>query len=157
VSVTAVVHAAVETSRSMASKHRVALEEDCREDLPALRIDEVKMRQVVVNLIVNAIKFSPDGGRVVVHAAREPKYVRVEVRDQGRGGVAPGGLGGGRARPPGRFVEPPPRRGDHAPGPGEGRCDRATPEGPSPKLHFLQAAAGGCTTSSRDRRDVPAV
>jgi signal transduction histidine kinase len=80
-----VAHAAVETSRSMAEKHGVALEEDLSENLPIVPVDEVKMRQVFVNLLVNAIKFSPEGGRVTVQTAREPAFVRIEIRDAGPG------------------------------------------------------------------------
>jgi len=45
----------------------------------------VKLRQVVVNLIVNAIKFSPEHTTITVTTDREPKYVRIEVSDQGPG------------------------------------------------------------------------
>jgi signal transduction histidine kinase len=63
----------------------VALREAFHGDLPLLWVDEVKMRQAVVNLIVNAIKFSPEGAEVVVLTDREPKYVRIEVSDRGPG------------------------------------------------------------------------
>lgn len=85
VSVSEVAHAAVETARSMAAKHDVSLSEQYQENLPSVSIDEVKMRQVVVNLLVNAIKFSPARGTVVVETAREPNYLRIEVRDEGPG------------------------------------------------------------------------
>ncbi len=84
-SLAAVVRDAVETSRPMAAKHHVELAETVEEDLPAISIDEVKMRQVVVNLIVNAIKFSPERSRVEVHVGREEDALRVEVRDRGPG------------------------------------------------------------------------
>jgi signal transduction histidine kinase len=53
--------------------------------LPTLFVDEVKLRQAVVNLIVNAIKFSPERGRVEVLTDREPKYLKIEVVDRGPG------------------------------------------------------------------------
>jgi len=84
-SVNDVVHAAVETTRQTAVKHTVGLVEAFEQDLPPLLIDEVKMRQVVVNLIVNAVKFSPEQGTVKVCTRREPKYAIVEVVDQGPG------------------------------------------------------------------------
>jgi signal transduction histidine kinase len=80
-----VIHAAVETTRSMAVKHGVEVRERYRDSLPPVLIDEVKMRQVFVNLLANAIKFSPERGVVIVHADREPKYLRVEVTDKGLG------------------------------------------------------------------------
>ncbi len=83
-----VVSAAVETSRSLARKYGVELESAAGGELPALGLDEVKIRQVVVNLLVNAIKFSPRGGTVRVSARVDDRYVRLEVRDDGPG-VAP--------------------------------------------------------------------
>lgn len=48
--------------------------------------DETRLTQVLVNLISNAIKFSPDGSRVSVTAAQtESGQVEVRVSDQGRG------------------------------------------------------------------------
>ena len=80
-----VAHEAVETSLAMAEKHRVQLAEDYGEDMPLLSLDDVKMRQVLVNLIGNAVKFSPEGGQVTVRTVHEPQVVRVEVCDSGPG------------------------------------------------------------------------
>ena len=80
-----VVRDAVETVRSQAEKRSITLREEYQADLPELRLDEVKMRQVVVNLLVNAIKFSPEKSAVTIQTSREPKYVRIEVRDRGPG------------------------------------------------------------------------
>jgi len=84
-SVNEVIHAAVETSRNMALKKGVELIEEPGDRIPLIPIDEVKLRQVIVNLIVNAIKFSPRGSRVRARSDREPNYVRVDVRDEGPG------------------------------------------------------------------------
>jgi signal transduction histidine kinase len=43
------------------------------------------MRQVVVNLLVNAIKYSPEHGVVAVTSRREGDHVVIEVRDRGPG------------------------------------------------------------------------
>jgi len=80
-----VARAAAETVRPLANKHDVAIREAYADDLPDLMLDEVKMRQVVTNLLVNAVKFSPRGGEVLVRTAREPKGVRVDVCDHGPG------------------------------------------------------------------------
>ena len=85
VHVNEVVNGAVETSRNLAAKHKVAFKTSYHDELPALSIDEVKLRQAVVNLIVNAIKFSPEGRSVEVITDREPKYVRIEIGDRGPG------------------------------------------------------------------------
>lgn len=47
--------------------------------------DRVRLSQVVANLLDNAAKFTPNGGRITVSAARENNRVVVRVRDTGRG------------------------------------------------------------------------
>jgi signal transduction histidine kinase len=75
----------VETTRTAADKRGIELVEEYAEDLPDLLLDEVKMRQVVVNLISNAIRFSPEGGEVLVRTWREPDHFVLEVADHGPG------------------------------------------------------------------------
>ncbi len=56
-------------------------------ELPPVLADVARIRQVVSNLLVNAIKFSPEGGTVTVRAtaARAAGLVHIEVRDTGPG------------------------------------------------------------------------
>lgn len=78
-------HAAAETTRALAEKHGIELAERLETDLPPLLVDEVKMRQVLVNLLGNAVKFSPARGRVELASRRDGDFVRIEVSDQGAG------------------------------------------------------------------------
>jgi signal transduction histidine kinase len=47
--------------------------------------DPAKLRQIFVNLITNAIKYSPDSSAVVVQAIPNQDWVRVSVKDHGIG------------------------------------------------------------------------
>jgi PAS domain S-box-containing protein len=53
--------------------------------LPAVRADEQQLRQVLVNLVDNAVKYSPDGGPVTVGLARDEDHVMWTVADRGLG------------------------------------------------------------------------
>jgi two-component system phosphate regulon sensor histidine kinase PhoR len=55
---------------------------------PRIRGDEARLGQVVVNLVHNAVKFSPDGGDVIVRVSHTPDGMQVSVIDHGLG-IAP--------------------------------------------------------------------
>jgi PAS domain S-box-containing protein len=57
-------------------------------ELPQVAADLDKVRQVLVNLVENAIKYSPDGGKVEVGADTHDDFVRFHVRDEGLGVAA---------------------------------------------------------------------
>ena len=59
---------------------------DFEENLPSLYADARAMRQIWINLLTNAIKFSPNGGTITLMARREPNgNLRFGVHDQGTG------------------------------------------------------------------------
>src|SRR5262249_42036911 len=69
--------------------HRgVALGSELDPALGEIRADERKLKQVLINLLGNAVKFTDAGGRVTVRAARGADGVQVEVEDTGIG-IAP--------------------------------------------------------------------
>ena len=74
--------------RERAALHRITLSVTCDEGLETIRGDARKIRQVVFNLLANAVKFTPDGGRVEVTARALDGEARVSVRDTGVG-IAP--------------------------------------------------------------------
>ena len=63
--------------------HRLTLELPA--DLNPVRGIERLLREAVVNYLTNAIKYTPDGGRIVVRAANASRMVRIEVEDDGIG------------------------------------------------------------------------
>jgi two-component system phosphate regulon sensor histidine kinase PhoR len=63
----------------------VSLQIHCSEDLPEINADAVRLQQVMVNLIHNAIKFTAEGGTVTVKASVKEKYVKFSVEDTGVG------------------------------------------------------------------------
>ena len=75
---------ALANNQGYADRHQVQLRLlDC---LPArVRIDAMRLQQVLANFISNAVKYSPPGGEVSLRAERHDARVRVEVRDQGPG------------------------------------------------------------------------
>ena len=63
----------------------IELSEAVPDDVPAISADGDKVRQVLVNLVENAIKYSPDGGRVCVRLAPVGVQLRISVADEGLG------------------------------------------------------------------------
>jgi PAS domain S-box-containing protein len=63
----------------------VAIELEADADMPAVTADREHLRQVLVNLVDNAVKYSPDGGRVIVRIEDRGPSVRFSVSDEGIG------------------------------------------------------------------------
>jgi signal transduction histidine kinase len=87
-SLVAALNNAVTLVRERAMSHGIRLELDVGPELDTMVADERKLKQVVVNLLANAVKFTPDGGTVSLRAARENGEVRLSVQDTGIG-IAP--------------------------------------------------------------------
>ncbi|MEK7862821.1 MAG: HAMP domain-containing sensor histidine kinase, partial [Chloroflexota bacterium] len=83
-SLPALVDATIGMVRERASRRGIRLT-TALEEAPPVVADERKVKQVLLNLLTNAIKFTPEGGEVHVAVARTPAAVQVSVRDTGVG------------------------------------------------------------------------
>jgi signal transduction histidine kinase/CheY-like chemotaxis protein len=79
------IEGAVDAIRSLAESRRVDLQVDAVADIGIVRADPDRMQQVVWNLVANAVKFTPEGGSVVVRLRRLDGTVQIEVVDSGIG------------------------------------------------------------------------
>lgn len=80
---------AAEAFRGRFDRKGVALEVDAPASTETIHADPLRTEQVVANLLANALRHTPPGGRVTLSARRLPRgEVRFEVRDEGEG-VAP--------------------------------------------------------------------
>jgi len=71
--------------KMQAERAGLILEVNCPQDLPSIRADLPRLEQVLVNLIHNAVKFTPPGGTVTLTATQESTLIRFAVRDTGAG------------------------------------------------------------------------
>ncbi|MEO8108098.1 MAG: ATP-binding protein [Actinomycetes bacterium] len=84
VDVSLVVNEAIDAARVVAEGAGVAVRPDVPDSTMAMA-DGMRLRQVVDNLIANAITYTPSGGRVLVALAQTPTHLRLTVSDNGEG------------------------------------------------------------------------
>jgi signal transduction histidine kinase len=85
ISLTELARRAVLGCMATADKAGLTLVENIANDLPPIAGDEDRLLQVFDNLLGNAIKFSPDGGQIVVAVQDAGERLQVSVADQGIG------------------------------------------------------------------------
>jgi len=85
VSLAPLVAASLQRLRTFADRQGVILVELVPDDLPPVRGDEERLDQLLMNLLHNAIKFSPQGGVVTVTTDETDEGVVVSVTDHGIG------------------------------------------------------------------------
>ena len=80
-----VIRAAIATVQLAAEAKEIQIETEFEPDVGQVVGDAGRLQQVVWNLLVNAIKFTPEGGRVTVKLARMGGQASIQVRDTGEG------------------------------------------------------------------------
>jgi signal transduction histidine kinase/ActR/RegA family two-component response regulator len=86
--VSSVLEWAAATQRVRATSHTITIAVQVADDVGMAENDELKFKQVVLNLVSNAVKFTPDGGRVSIAACRKGTELNVTVTDTGVGVAA---------------------------------------------------------------------
>jgi PAS domain S-box-containing protein len=79
----------LDTFENQARAKKIALSSDTGSDLPPLRANPIRIRQMLDNLVGNAIKYTPSGGKVDVHAGLMDDQIILRVSDNGPG-IPPG-------------------------------------------------------------------
>jgi two-component system sensor histidine kinase BaeS len=85
VDVAVLVSSSVAAFQAMADSAGVKLESNVSPETPAIDADPARIRGVLMNLLSNAIRYTPEGGRVTVSARAVGDQVQIGVRDTGPG------------------------------------------------------------------------
>jgi two-component system, OmpR family, phosphate regulon sensor histidine kinase PhoR len=85
-----IIASAIERLRLQAERAGLAIEQQLPDELPQVLADQARIEQVVVNLLHNAIKFTPSGGQIQINAAlgtedSQSRQVVFSIRDTGVG------------------------------------------------------------------------
>jgi signal transduction histidine kinase len=80
-----IIEALTAQMRPLAEKKGIDLSSRLDEAVPLLRQDPNKVKQIIYNFLSNAIKFTPEGGRVVISSRQEGRNLVLDVTDTGIG------------------------------------------------------------------------
>lgn len=70
--------------KPLAEKKKIEIIKNCTGNCE-LFADYTKIQQILFNLITNAVKYTPEGGRVEIFAERKKKFIEIKVKDNGIG------------------------------------------------------------------------
>jgi two-component system, OmpR family, sensor histidine kinase BaeS len=75
----------VDTYQHQAEQKKIALQAEAPADVPMIDVDEERMAQVLGNLVANALRYTPEGGQIILSAACQGRTVQLSVQDNGSG------------------------------------------------------------------------
>jgi signal transduction histidine kinase len=75
----------VQLYQPLLENKQVRLVRDIPSDIPVITADDDKMRQVITNLLSNALKFTPNGGKIRIGARNHTEFIQISVQDTGVG------------------------------------------------------------------------
>jgi signal transduction histidine kinase len=75
----------VETIKPFANIKNIEITTKFKDNLPTLNIDKERIKQVLTNILNNAIKFSTDGSAINIFTTNEEESILFEIQDFGRG------------------------------------------------------------------------
>lgn len=85
VAVSDLVQTTIKRLTPQATAKRIQIRSSLPAGLPAVRADDDRVTQVLVNLVANAIQYTPQAGDVLISAARHGDEIRISVKDSGIG------------------------------------------------------------------------
>lgn len=80
-----IVSSSLEALKSKVEAKNLHVSLDIKEDLPAFKGDGLLLEQMFINLVDNAIKYTPEGGSIGVQISQPDSHFRIEVADTGVG------------------------------------------------------------------------
>jgi len=85
VSLTTLVSTTIKRFNPEITRKRILMTIDLSEDLPPVLVDEDRIIQVFINLVMNAVNYTPTDGRIKITGKKEAVFVRISILDTGIG------------------------------------------------------------------------
>ncbi len=68
-----------------AKEKQITITNQCAQTLPTIHGDPLRVKQILINILSNAVKFTPEGGRIGINARQTDGSVEISVSDTGIG------------------------------------------------------------------------